>query len=183
MDSVACPWRDTRWERPTDCIYIFVPVYCVVFSACFRRMRQPDLLRIYWFCTIPSSPRDNSILHPHLWHVCLFFLVCVYNNPTRALSRAVLLCLWLALCDSHENTRGPGIIPASLTSPEPSHELLMLCGGLCVCFFGTAGTHRIYVLCEEMRGFSYMLRQYLCGHSCICIYMMRAWVQVGNEVK
>lgn len=45
---------------------VCAPVYCVVFSACFRRLRQPNLRQIYWFCTLLSSPTENAILHPHL---------------------------------------------------------------------------------------------------------------------
>lgn len=127
---------------------------CVVFSACFRRLRQPIL---------PNRKRHTASSPLTLLSISF---ISVFTKILREHYRGLCHFVCSYLCDSHETTQGTGIIPASLASPEPSHQLLM-CAWKLVCVWESAGTHRLDQLFKKMRGFANMPRQYLCGHSCI----------------
>ena len=129
--------------------------------------------------SVLSYPPGGTITHSvSTYHTFVYFSVgvCVCNHPTWALSGAVLCCLLLTLCDSPGGSWATGIIPASLTSPEPSHQSLhCVCVCVCVCMeFGGMREHIIHIfppLCDKMRGFVNVPKQTLPMCVCVCVHM------------
>lgn len=148
------------------CASVLCCIQCLFQEA--ETAKPPTDLLVLHSSILPNRKRHTASSPLTLLSISF---ISVFTKILREHYRGLCHFVCSYLCDSHETTQGTGIIPASLASPEPSHQLLM-CAWKLVCVWGSAGTHRLDQLFKKMRGFANMPRQYLCGHSCIQMYMI-----------